>query len=152
MTLFTGEQHLCTFNIVALHIYHLFLMFGRGCTPSSRPSLLMFRIDLQCCTGALAVVLSLLRRDRNRSALRRKRRTCGTEPHHSLWQCKESYLLLSRTSFAAGNRRFCNIHLSHPIWLHAITISSPKWNAGTKVAVLSKGSSSTAKSGTKVAV
>ena len=35
--------------------------------------------------------------------------------------------LLSRTSYAAGNGRFWNIHRTHPIWLHAITISSPKW-------------------------
>ena len=35
--------------------------------------------------------------------------------------------LLSRTSCASGNGRFWNIHRTHPIWLHAITISSPKW-------------------------
>ena len=37
-------------------------------------------------------------------------------------------LLLSRTSCAAGNGRFCNIHCTHPIWIHAITIFSPKRN------------------------
>ena len=36
-------------------------------------------------------------------------------------------LLLSRTSCAAGNGRLWNIHRTHPIWVHAITISSPKW-------------------------
>ena len=35
--------------------------------------------------------------------------------------------LLSRTSCAAGNGRFWNIHLAQPIWVHTITISSPKW-------------------------
>ena len=50
-------------------------MFGRRLTPSARPSLLTFGIDhpivrirssLSYCTGSLAVVLSLWRRDRNR--------------------------------------------------------------------------------------
>ena len=36
-------------------------------------------------------------------------------------------LLLSRTSCAAGNGRFWNSHRTHPIWVHAIAISSPKW-------------------------
>ena len=36
-------------------------------------------------------------------------------------------LLLSETSGAAGNGRFWNIHRNHPIWIHAITIFSPKW-------------------------
>ena len=36
-------------------------------------------------------------------------------------------LLLSRTSDATGNGRFWNIRRTHPIWVHAITISSPKW-------------------------
>ena len=34
----------------------------------------------------------------------------GTEPHHSSWQCKEL-----RTSCAAENGRFWNIHRHHPI-------------------------------------
>ena len=34
--------------------------------------------------------------------------------------------LLSRTSCAAGNGRFWNIHHTHPIWDHVITISSSK--------------------------
>ena len=36
-------------------------------------------------------------------------------------------LLLSRTSCATGNGIFWNIHLTHPIWVHALTISSLKW-------------------------
>ena len=35
-------------------------------------------------------------------------------------------LLLSRTSWATDNGRFWNIHSIHPIWVHAITISSPR--------------------------
>ena len=35
-------------------------------------------------------------------------------------------LLLSWTSCAAGKGKFWNIHRSHPTWVHAITISSPK--------------------------
>ena len=35
--------------------------------------------------------------------------------------------LLSWTSCAARNGEFWNIHRTHPIWVHAITISSPKW-------------------------
>ena len=38
-------------------------------------------------------------------------------------------LLLSQTSCAADNRRFWNIHCTHPMWIHAITISSPKWKS-----------------------
>ena len=36
-------------------------------------------------------------------------------------------LLLSRTSSAAGNGLFWNIHRIRPTWIHAITIFSPKW-------------------------
>ena len=32
-----------------------------------------------------------------------------------------------RTSSGAGNGSFWNIHRTHPIWVHAITMSSPKW-------------------------
>ena len=35
-------------------------------------------------------------------------------------------LLLSRTSCTPGNGRFWNIHRTHPIWVHAISISSQK--------------------------
>ena len=35
--------------------------------------------------------------------------------------------LLAQNSSAAGNGRFWNIHRTHPIWVHATTISSPKW-------------------------
>ena len=35
-------------------------------------------------------------------------------------------LLLSWTSCVTGNGRFWNIHHTHPIWVHTITISSPK--------------------------
>ena len=51
----------------------------------------------------------------------------GRKPHHSSWQIQGvAPLLLSRTSCIAGNGRFWNIHRTHPIWVHAITISSPK--------------------------
>ena len=36
-------------------------------------------------------------------------------------------LLLSQISCAAGNGRFWNIHHTHPIWVHVIMISLPKW-------------------------
>ena len=36
-------------------------------------------------------------------------------------------LLLPRTSCAAGNGRFWNIHRIHPIWVRAIMLSSPEW-------------------------
>ena len=45
MALFTGVQHLCTFNIVAPLFITFRQMFGRHHTPSSRSSLLMFHID-----------------------------------------------------------------------------------------------------------
>ena len=44
MALFTGAQHLCTFNTVSLFITFC-QKFGRRSTPSARPYLLMFRID-----------------------------------------------------------------------------------------------------------
>ena len=106
-------------------------MFGRRRTPSASPSLLMFRIDRPiarissslCCTESLAVVLSLWRRVRNRM----------DSGDSTLWYRTPSFFmamqgvtpLLSR--IAAGNGRFWNIHRTHPIWVHAITISSPKW-------------------------
>ena len=38
-------------------------------------------------------------------------------------------LLLSQTSYAARNGRFWNIHRTHPIRVHEITISLPKWKS-----------------------
>ena len=74
--LFTGAQHLCTFNIVTPLFITFCQMFGKRSTPSARPSLLMFHIDLPIarissslvlyCTGFLAVVHSLWRRNCNR--------------------------------------------------------------------------------------
>ena len=67
-------QHLCTFNIVAPLFITFSQIFRRRRTPSVRSFLLMFRIDRPierisvnffCCTGSLAVVLSLWWRDRN---------------------------------------------------------------------------------------
>ena len=83
----------------------------------------------------------------------KKMTLCVTEPHHPSWQCNEShpccchgllatleigdpgtftvltryeYMLLSQTSCAADNGRFWSIHRTRQIWVHEITISSPK--------------------------
>ena len=74
MTLFTWVQHSCTFNIVVSLFNHLCQMFVRRCTPSVRPSLLMFRPDHPIARissplvlyRVFALVLSLWRSDRNR--------------------------------------------------------------------------------------
>ena len=68
-------------------------------------------------------------------------RTINAENYDSWWYRTPSFfmtmqgvtpLLLSRTSCAAGNGRFWNIHRTHPIWIHVITISSPKWKKKKK--------------------
>ena len=53
---------------------------------------------------------------------------CGTELHFP-WQFKESHRCWFHGPLAPpGNGKIWNIHHSQPIWVHAITISSPKWN------------------------
>ena len=60
-------------------------------------------------------------------ALRRKRRHLVVE-NLSFFMIMQGVLpLLSQTSSAPGNGRFWNIHPTHPKWVHAIMISSPKW-------------------------
>ena len=76
MALFTGVQHLCMYLQYSRPslIYNLFQIFGRRHTPSVRPPVSMFRIDRPITRisssfmlyRALAVVLSLWRRNRNR--------------------------------------------------------------------------------------
>ena len=56
MTLFTGVQHLCTFNIVASIFITFCQMVGRRRTPSARPSLLMLRIDRHIARISSSVV------------------------------------------------------------------------------------------------
>ena len=121
MALFTEVQRLCV----------LLIPFGRRRRPLVRPSLLILRIDrpitqvhFLCCIGSLVVVLSLWRGDRNRMG--------SGENDDTWWYRTPSFLmtmqgvtpLLSRTSCAAGNGRFWNIHRTHPIWVHGIKISS----------------------------
>ena len=61
-----------------------------------------------------------------RPALRRKVDTWWYRtPSFSMIMQGVTPLLLSQTSCAAGNGRFWNIHRTHPIWVHAIMISSP---------------------------
>ena len=57
MALFTGIQHLCTFNIVTPLFITFCQMFGRRRTPSERPSLLMFRIDRPIARISSSLVL-----------------------------------------------------------------------------------------------
>ena len=47
--------------------------------------------------------------------------------YHSSWQRKESHLCCYGPLFRTGNGKFWNIHRTHRIWIHAITISSSKW-------------------------
>ena len=74
MALFTKVQHLCTFNIVTLLIYHLLPNVWKASYTISAsiyvgvPYLRPYSTDkfISCWTGSLAVVLSLWRRDGNR--------------------------------------------------------------------------------------
>ena len=99
MALFTEVQHLCTFSIIAPLFITFYQVFGRRRIPSARPSWLMFNIDRSIARissylvlyRVLAVVLFLWRIDRNRMDSEEKTTICGTEPHHSSWQCKESH-------------------------------------------------------------
>ena len=77
-------------------------------------------------------------------------RSCSTtfvqrsgENDHTWWYRTPSFfmtmqgvtaLLLSRTSCSTGNGRFWNIHHTHPMWTHAITISSPEWTTDVSTA------------------
>ena len=65
MALFKGVEHLYTFDIVTPLFINFCHIFERHCTPSARPSLLIFHIDhpiahLLCCTRPLAMVLAFL--------------------------------------------------------------------------------------------
>ena len=138
MASLAGIQHLCTFNIVKPLIYHPFPNVWKVSYTISAPIFVdvpfwpphstdKFIFHLLCCTGSIAVLISLCREDRNRMD--------SGENNGTWWYRTPSFVmtiqgvtpLLSRTSCATGNERFWNIHLTHPIWLHAITTYSPKW-------------------------
>ena len=109
-------------------------MFRRHRTPSACPScwcsilnaLECWQVHILCCTGYLAVVLSLWRRDHNciDSGRNDDNWWYRTPPFFMTMQGVTP--LLSRISCTAGNGRFWNIHRTYPIWVHAITISLPK--------------------------
>ena len=135
MAFFIDVQHLCTFNTVASLIITFCQKFGRHRTPSVHPSLLMFRIDCPMAWissslvlyRVLAVVLSLWQRDYNRIDSGENNDTWLYRiPSFIMTMQGVASLLLSRTSCAASNGRFWNIHRTHPIWIHANKISSSK--------------------------
>ena len=69
-----------------------------------------------------------------RPALWRKRRILVVKYPiilHDNARIHTAALILSRISCAAGNGRFWNIHRTHPIRIHGITISSlTRWSSG----------------------
>ena len=110
-------------------------MFGRRRIPSARPCLLMFRIVrpvtqfISCILpgssqwffhfGEEIVIVQHSGKDDNT--------WWYSTPSFCITMPEVRPLLLSRTSCAAGSGRFWNIHRTHPIWVHTITNSSPKW-------------------------
>ena len=135
MHLFTGLQLLCVFIIVAPLFITFCQMFRSRrthqcvylCWCSIFTTLKHGQVELSCCTGPRAMVLSLWRRDRNRID--------SEEYGDTWWYRTPSFFmtmqtvtpLMSRTSCTAGSGRFWNIHRTHTIWVHAITFSSTKW-------------------------
>ena len=136
MALFTGVQHWCTFNIIAPLFIIFYQMFGRHRTPSACPSLLMFRIDRPISRISSSLVLyraprsgsfTLAKISYSHRLGRKRRHLVVQNPSFLMTMQRITPLLLSRTSCAAGNGTFWNIHRTHPIWVHAITISLSKW-------------------------
>ena len=73
----------------------------------------------QYCTskadGKRSLLLHVSAASTSSSAQEKTMTQGGTNPHHSSWHCKESHCWQ------------WEIHCTHSIWGHAITISSPKW-------------------------
>ena len=111
IALFTVVQHVYTFNIVVPLFISFSQMCGRRRILSARISLLMFRTDRPIPRISSSIVL-------HRAPL-----------SGSFFMTMQGVtpLLLPLISCAIGNGVFCNIHLTHSIWVHAMTISSPKW-------------------------
>ena len=135
MVSFTGLHYLCTFNKVTLLIYNILPNVWKCRTPSARPSLLMFRIDLPiarissslCCTGSLAQILSLWRKDRDRMDSHRASTMDVSEfpianSSRDPWQQRCDSLYCHEEWW--GSVPPSVVVFS---WVHAITISSPKW-------------------------
>ena len=76
-----------------------------------------------CCTGSLAVVLSLWRRDRNRMDSEENDTLGGTDPHHSSGQCKESHCCYhgSLAPLALGDSGTSNVLTRYEsMWLRSV--------------------------------
>ena len=140
MALFTGAQRLCIFGIVDPLICHLLPNVWKALNTISMSIFVDVPYWLPCstekfisCVACVIVVLSLWQRDCN----------CmdSGENDDTWWYRTPSFfltmqgvrpLLLLWTSYTAGNGGFWNIHHTHPIWDHAITISSPKWKTAAR--------------------
>ena len=116
MALFTGIQHLCTFSLVALLIYHILPNVWKALYTISTSTFVgcseLTALFISCCTTFLTVVLLLWRRDHSRID--------SGENDDTWWYTTPSFFmtrqgvtpLLSQNSCAAGNGRFWNIHLT----------------------------------------
>ena len=134
MALFTGVQHLCTFIIVAPSP---FAKCFEGVVHHQRLHLCWcFRIDRPIERISSSLVLYwvprsgsfiLAKRSNSMDSWENERDSEVQNPPPFLMTMQGVTPLLSRTSCAAGSGRFWNTHRTHPIWVHAITISSPKW-------------------------
>ena len=133
MDLFTGVQHLCAYSIVAplfvsfvkclegvMHHQHVHLCWCSYWPPYSTDKFI-------CCSGCLAVVLLLWRRDRNRMDSYRLRTVDVSEsPIASAarrpWQqqCDSLYCYEEWWGSVPPSVMVFS-------WVYAITISSPKW-------------------------
>ena len=103
--------------------------------PSARLSLLMFRFDSPIARISSSLVLYRVLRSDFHFGEEIVIVLLSGENYDTWWYRTPSFFvtmqgvtpLLSWISCAADNGRFWNIHRTHPIWVHAITISSQKW-------------------------
>ena len=103
--------------------------------PSARLSLLMFRFDSPIARISSSLVLYRVLRSDFHFGEEIVIVLLSGENYDTWWYRTPSFFvtmqgvtpLLSWISCAADNGRFWNIHRTHPIWVHAITIAPPKW-------------------------
>ena len=135
MALFTGLQQLCTFNIVAPpSFYHRLSNVWKASYTISAPIFVdvpywpLYSTDkiISCVVPGSSQWFFHFGEEIVIAWTREKTTTLvGTEPYHSSWQC-ESHRCCHRplAPLAKGDSGISTVLTR---WVHAITISSPKW-------------------------
>ena len=144
MALLTGVQHLCIFSIYAtlspfpnfwkaLYTISASIFYVAYWPPHSRNKF------ISCVVRVPRSGSFTWRRDSNHMDSGENDETWWYRTTLFFMPMEVISPLLSRTSCTADNERFLNIHHTHPIWVNAIMISSPKWKNHCEGSCTTKG-------------